>query len=342
MISIPSVKLGLKSLCALAIVSSTSAGDDKCVELYQLSRDSQIAFIQHHRTFHSVAWSPSGSLLVSGSAVFDFSVYAPPEFSLCRRVDAHTGSIYAVSISGNGEYLTTAGYDGVVKLWDVRTGEFLDESDSSSGRILAMSFLDDDTVVTGGLDGKIRLWSIPDLVIRTTHDFDRPVTSLAYSQNRLLVIGSAGQSPGHNVPIMTWDGDDLTEFRQLVGAEKAASTVSISKNGKIVATAGASQHGIRLWNTDTGETISTLPGHRVSTTALSFNGTASSLASTGQDGFVRVWDTEEGILTAEIQPFSNGVGRDVAYSPDGNFLCACGGYEPGEMVVWKCAANEHE
>jgi WD40 repeat protein len=77
---------------------------------------------------------------------------------LIDGAEAHSNRIAAIRIDARGEAGLSAAHDGQLFVWDLRTGEAI-EAARTAGAILDAEFSPDGRwVVTGGADGRIKLW----------------------------------------------------------------------------------------------------------------------------------------------------------------------------------------
>ena len=78
-----------------------------------------------------------------------------------RTLEAHQGRVTALAFAPNGGLLATAGEDGDVKLWNVRSGRGTPRTlRGHTGPVRAVSFsADGQRLISAGQDGAIRIWS---------------------------------------------------------------------------------------------------------------------------------------------------------------------------------------
>lgn len=107
-----------------------------------------------------------------------------------------------------------------------------------------------------------------------------------------------------------------------------------SPDGKMLAVAGVSGP-ITLFNGADGAVQHTLPGHTLDTMAIAWHSDSRTLASVGQDGKVRLWASETGLQTAEMEGGASWVER-VAFSPVGDGLASAAGRK---LRLWNTSGD---
>jgi WD40 repeat protein len=96
--------------------------------------------------------------------------------------------------------------------------------------------------------------------------------------------------------------------------------LAYSPNGKVLAAAGGDDP-VRLWNTETGQEIRTLPETWVH--ALAFSPDGRFLAAAGGFKDIRVWDANTGQEVTKLKGHTATV-KALAFAPNGNFLVSAG------------------
>ena len=222
--------------------------------------------------------------------------------------------------------------------------------------VRSVSFNGDGTrLVSGGLDGTVRLWDV-----ETGEQLETPLTghqpdafgyawvpSVSFSpDDRLLASG------GMDGTVRLWDvetrrqlGTPLIGHRINVFGDAAVYSVSFSPDGRRLASGGG-DGTVRLWDVETGQPVDSLTGHDAAVWSVSFSPDGRVLASGGGDGTVRLWDVETGRqlgtpLTGH-QPDQYGDARvySVSFSPDGRVLVSGGG--DGTVRLWDMRPGARE
>ena len=115
----------------------------------------------HGSAVYSVAFSPNGERLVSGS--FDGTLRlwdAQTGNPLGEPLEGHGSAVYSVAFSPNGERLVSGSFDGTLRLWDAQTGNPLGEPLEGHGSaVYSVAFSPNgERLVSGSFDGTLRLW----------------------------------------------------------------------------------------------------------------------------------------------------------------------------------------
>lgn len=169
---------------------------------------------------------------------------------------------------------------------------------------------DDAMVVTGGVDGNIRLWSAAGESIRTLEGHGKVIYEVVFSPDGKFLLSGSEDSTAR-----LWDVETGELLQVFEDQENTIYGVSFSPDGQAIAS--ASVDGTVKIYAVTGELLQTLETG-AENYDVSFNADGSAIATASEDGILRLWNLE-GELLNELEAHDDGIST-VAFSPKGDLL----------------------
>ena len=256
---------------------------------------------------------------------------------------AHPTGVHGLAFLPNTHTLLTGCADGAARLWDCDRGALLGDPMShyrSADRparewpfrdgvsSVAVS-QDGKSAVTGGCDGTIRLWSLPD---------GRSLASAVASREAVLAVafspdGTTVLSGGYDWEVSRWDGRSLQRLGPPQNVGSVVWSLAFTPDGRTAL--AAVQQGGALLRLDLKEGTQAPPlKHLGWVMAVACTPDGRVLVSGGGDQVTRLWDSATGRPFGPPLPALGGV-VSVAVSHDGRFVAV--GSAEGAVCLWRLA-----
>ncbi|KAI1355974.1 hypothetical protein F5Y01DRAFT_325067 [Xylaria sp. FL0043] len=293
----------------------------------------------HNSVVTCVAFSIDGSLVATGCdrTVHIFEVITGSLLSTLRQTGEETeGDHYVrcVSFSQNGTYLATGSEDGMIRLWNFRTGLMRQIFSGHQAAIYSLAFAPNgEKIVSGSGDRTVKVWDVETSTCIFALNTEDGISSVAISKKHI----ASGSLDGS---VKIWDsitGDLLSHLQEPHGHQDPVFSITISPDGRTLIS-GSLDKTIKMWDLNdlevtrdnkaaTGHLIRTLEGHRDSVLDTQMTHDARWIISGSKDRTVQFWDARTGHPQFVLEGHENSVIKATA-SPDGvHFATASGDFK---------------
>jgi len=311
----------------MAVTASSASRDDE-------SRPRLVVNVGHTTAVTSVAFSPDGRTLASGSWDHTIKLWELATGREIRTLSGHTNWVCSVAFSPDGRILASGSWDSTIRLWEVATGREIRTLWGDGEFVLWVAFSPDGrTLASGGWYHTIKLWEVATgrLITPPLTGHTGLITSIAFSPDRRTLATGSGDKT-----IKLWEVASGKEIRTLPGHTDAVNSIAFSPDGRTLAS-GSDDHTIRLWEVATGRHLKTLTGHTDWVNSVAFSPDGRTLASGSWDHTIRLWEVATGREEIKaLRRHTDGV-LSVAFSPDGRTLAS--GSDDHTIKLWEVATG---
>jgi serine/threonine protein kinase len=168
------------------------------------------------------------------------------KISLAQTLSGHSEYVWSVAFSPDGKVLASSGgYDGTLKLWEVKTGREINTLKGHSNFVLSVGFSPDGNVLASvSQDKTIKLWEVKTgrLINTLTGHSSDVNSSVAFSPDgQVLASGSVDKT------IKLWEVKTGRLINTLTGHSTSVnSSVAFSPDGNVLASTSWDET-IKLW-----------------------------------------------------------------------------------------------
>jgi small GTP-binding protein len=286
----------------------------------------------HTGPIQSVAWSPDGKQVLSGS---DDKTLRQWEISSgrCLRVfEGHTDSVWSVAWSPDGKHALSGSSDNTVRLWEISSGRCLLVFEGHTASVWSVAWSPDGKqALSGSEDKTIRQWEISSgHCLRVFEGHTVSVWSVVWSPD-----GKQALSGSDDKTVRQWEissGRCLSVFE---GHTHRVFSVAWSPDGK-QALSGSPDNTVRQWEILSGRCLRVFEGHTASVWSVAWSPDGKQALSGSADKTVRQWEISSGRCLRVFEGHTDSV-LSVAWSPDGKQILS--GSDDHTVLQWEISSG---
>ena len=273
--------------------------------IYDVQTGKEIRLLTIHREvgIAETALSPDWKLLTSPRFSWEhheIRLWDPHTGKIKTTLEGHTKRVNSVAFSPDGKMLASGHLDGVIRLWNINTGEHR-QIQTPNKSVSELIFSPDGRTIVSSSGHDTRLWDVATGEFKASLEDTTGIYNIVFNSDGTILYGA------NRNELRLWD-PDTGKIKMRLGIESSYLQPVFSLDGQTIASARWSDSTIELWDPRTGKLKNAL---------------------IGDPKYVKMITISNGVPKLVDYPI-NSI-RSIAFSPDGRTLAASSGRE---IVFW--------
>jgi WD40 repeat protein/energy-coupling factor transporter ATP-binding protein EcfA2 len=327
-LAIQTMGLNLDHLPGGKILTPVQGSLNEAMKIARVSN----TFQGHESSVNSVAFSPDGQFIVSGSWDNTLLLWDIQGNRVGQPFQGHESSVISVAFSPDSKLIVSGSDDNTVRLWDIDGNSVGQPFRGHSASVNSVAFSPDGRlIVSVSSDNTIRMWDFDGKRVgQPFRGHENSVNSVAFSPDGQFIVSGSSDNT-----VRLWDIQGNSVGQPFQGHENSVNSVAFSPDGQFIVS-GSSDNTIRMWDIQGNMVAQPFLGHGYSVTSVAFSPDGQFIVSGSRDNTIGMWDLDGKRVGQPFHGHENCI-NSVAFSPDGQFIVS--GSSDNTIRMWDIQGN---
>ncbi|KMQ93304.1 periodic tryptophan protein 2-like protein [Lasius niger] len=282
----------------------------------------------------AAAYHQDTRILVIGFNIGSFYLYEMPHANLIHSLSISRQRISSIALNSTGDWIAIGcSHAGQLLVWEWQSETYAMKQQGHRTNMNCLAYSPDGQyIVTGGDDGKVKLWNtLSGFCTLTFHEHASSISGVLFSHNRKFVASASLDGT-----VRAYDLARYRNFRTLTSPRPVQfSCLAIDGSDEFLAAGGQDFFDVYLWSMKLGTLLEILSGHEGPVASLAFNPNPASteLVSASWDKTVKIWNAvENGSAHETIRLIADAL--CVTYKPNGEEIAVA--TLDGQITFFEC------
>lgn len=263
--------------------------------------DGQDTKSAHISLVESLAWSPDGKTLASGS-FREVTLWDAEKGTVKARISDFADRVVALAWSADGKLLATGGgaptEDGEIKVFTPDGKLAFEIKNGHSDTVFGVCFSPDGKLLaTGAADKFVKVFEVPSgKFVKSFEGHTHHVLDVGWTSDGKKIV-----SAGADNFVKVWDYEKGEKSRDIQGHQKQVTRLAFIPKTQTFLTASGDAT-VRLYNADNGGQNRAFGDHKDFVYAVACNIDGAVVAAGGEEGIVRLYNGTNGQLVKAMLP----------------------------------------